>query len=176
MLPTIFDSDCGDSFASCFSLSGTKSTSISRANTNNSTSSGGISKGASNTSLVTATTSESTLTLNSTATAVPPALPTAPAPAAANAKVNIDRATLDAAHYMMRPFVLRRVKTEVEEKLPPKLETLIRCPLSDMQRFWIKGLLLRESGAFMGQFGETNAATTSAGANSADEPVTDGEW
>jgi len=54
----------------------------------------------------------------------------------------IDRSLLDAAHYMMRPFILRRVKSEVEQTLPPKLETLIRCPLSKMQRLLIKGLLL----------------------------------
>ena len=46
---------------------------------------------------------------------------------------------------MMRPFVLRRIKIEVEHKLPPKLETMIKCPLSEMQRFWIKRLLLKDS-------------------------------
>lgn len=59
--------------------------------------------------------------------------------------MQVDRVALDAAHYLMRPFVLRRLKSEVEGKLPPKLETLIMCPLSDMQRFWIKRLLLRDS-------------------------------
>lgn len=29
--------------------------------------------------------------------------------------------------------MLRRVKEDVEKKLPPKLETTINCPLSDMQ-------------------------------------------
>lgn len=57
----------------------------------------------------------------------------------------IDRQMLDKAHYMLRPFVLRRIKTEVEEKLPPKLETLIKCPLSEMQKFWIKRLLLKDA-------------------------------
>lgn len=95
---------------------------------------------------------------------------------------------------MLRPFLLRRVKTEVEQTLPSKLETLIRfaqliyftifsalcefpsrppishfliitsflhyffrCPLSEMQRFWIKALLLRESSAIMGLEDEENA-------------------
>eukprot|EP01036_Dinobryon_divergens_P022763 gene22763-31053_t len=40
---------------------------------------------------------------------------------------------LDAAHYLLRPLILRRVKSEVETLLPPKLETLINCPMSDMQ-------------------------------------------
>lgn len=43
------------------------------------------------------------------------------------------RAMLDAAHYLLRPLILRRVKSEVETLLPPKLETLINCPMSDMQ-------------------------------------------
>ena len=43
------------------------------------------------------------------------------------------RAMLDAAHYLLRPLILRRVKSEVESLLPPKLETLIHCPMSDMQ-------------------------------------------
>ena len=43
------------------------------------------------------------------------------------------RAMLDAAHYLLRPLILRRVKSEVETLLPPKLETLIHCPMSDMQ-------------------------------------------
>lgn len=62
----------------------------------------------------------------------------------------IDRSLLDAAHYMMRPFILRRIKTEVEHSLPPKLETLIRCPLSKVQRMMIRGLLLRD-GALIDQ-------------------------
>eukprot|EP01034_Spumella_vulgaris_P021260 gene21260-27283_t len=66
-----------------------------------------------------------------------------------SAAVNVDRGVLDAAHYLMRPFVLRRIKTEVEQKLPPKLETMIRCPLAEMQRFWIRRLLLKESGTIM---------------------------
>ena len=41
--------------------------------------------------------------------------------------------------------MLRRVKAEVEKRLPPKLETTITCPLSEMQLFWYKRLLLRES-------------------------------
>ena len=43
------------------------------------------------------------------------------------------RDMLDAAHYLLRPLILRRVKSEVETLLPPKLETLINCPMSDMQ-------------------------------------------
>ena len=34
---------------------------------------------------------------------------------------------------MMRPFILRRLKAEVEQTLPPKLETKIDCPMTSMQ-------------------------------------------
>jgi len=59
--------------------------------------------------------------------------------------IDIKRDMLDKAHYMLRPFVLRRVKTEVERKLPPKLETVIKCPMSHMQKFWTRALLLKEA-------------------------------
>ena len=39
----------------------------------------------------------------------------------------------------------RRTKEEVEKGMPPKLETTISCPLSEMQLFWYKRLLLKES-------------------------------
>jgi SWI/SNF-related matrix-associated actin-dependent regulator of chromatin subfamily A member 5 len=45
----------------------------------------------------------------------------------------IDANKLDAAHYLLRPFLLRRVKSEVESRLPPKVETRINCPLSEFQ-------------------------------------------
>jgi SWI/SNF-related matrix-associated actin-dependent regulator of chromatin subfamily A member 5 len=54
------------------------------------------------------------------------------------------REMLSKAHYLMRIFILRRLKVEVEQKLPKKLETKINCPMSEMQRFWIQRLLLRD--------------------------------
>lgn len=58
--------------------------------------------------------------------------------------VQIDREMLNKAHYLMRLYVLRRLKSEVEQKLPKKLETKINCPLTDMQLFWIRYLLFKE--------------------------------
>ena len=63
--------------------------------------------------------------------------------------LKVDRNTLNLAHYLMRPFILRRLKTEVEDKLPPKLETKITCPMSKMQKFWMQRLLLKERGALL---------------------------
>lgn len=59
-------------------------------------------------------------------------------------KGTIDRDLLTKAHYMMRPFILRRVKGEVEQKLPPKLETKIDCPMTRLQSDLVKYLLYKE--------------------------------
>ena len=59
--------------------------------------------------------------------------------------ITCDNAQLAAAGHLLRPFMIRRTKGEVEKRMPPKLETTITCPLSDMQLFWYKRLLLRES-------------------------------
>lgn len=38
-------------------------------------------------------------------------------------------------HQLLRPFLLRRLKRDVEKDLPAKREHLVRCPLSKRQRF-----------------------------------------
>lgn len=50
----------------------------------------------------------------------------------------VDQEALSAAHYLMRPFCLRRLKGEVEVTLPPKVETRIAVPLSSQQIFWYR--------------------------------------
>ncbi len=57
---------------------------------------------------------------------------------------SIDRDLLNKAHYMMRTFLLRRIKAEVEQKLPPKLETKIDCPMTKIQKELTQFLLFRE--------------------------------
>ncbi|KAJ3191954.1 ATP-dependent DNA helicase Snf21, partial [Dinochytrium kinnereticum] len=37
-------------------------------------------------------------------------------------------------HKALRPFLLRRLKKDVESELPDKVETLIKCPMSALQR------------------------------------------
>lgn len=51
---------------------------------------------------------------------------------------------------MLRPFLLRRVKSEVEKSLPPKTETKIYVGLSAMQREWYHNLLMRDLEAVNG--------------------------
>ena len=51
------------------------------------------------------------------------------------------------AHYLLRLFCLRRLKTEVELDMPKKTEIVLKCPLSNMQTFWYKSLLLMNARA-----------------------------
>ena len=37
---------------------------------------------------------------------------------------------------VLRPFLLRRVKSDVERGLPPKKETILKIGMSEMQRKW----------------------------------------
>lgn len=57
----------------------------------------------------------------------------------------IDKSLIIDAKNALYPFILRRLKIDVEKKLPPKIETRINCPMSDMQRLWAKRLLLRNA-------------------------------
>jgi SWI/SNF-related matrix-associated actin-dependent regulator of chromatin subfamily A member 5 len=52
---------------------------------------------------------------------------------------------LHKAHHLLKLFCLRRVKSEVEVSLPPRTETRVHCPLTPMQTFWYKRLLLKDS-------------------------------
>lgn len=47
-------------------------------------------------------------------------------------------------HKILRPFLLRRIKSEVETSLLPKKEIKIRVGLSEMQRKWYTNLLTKE--------------------------------
>ncbi|KAJ3066197.1 hypothetical protein HDU99_003916, partial [Rhizoclosmatium hyalinum] len=37
-------------------------------------------------------------------------------------------------HKVLRPFLLRRLKKDVEKELPDKVETIVKCPMSALQR------------------------------------------
>jgi SWI/SNF-related matrix-associated actin-dependent regulator of chromatin subfamily A member 5 len=56
----------------------------------------------------------------------------------------VDAGALSDAHYLLRPFCLRRIKDEVEVALPPKVETRIAVPLSDQQTFWYRRWAARQ--------------------------------
>ena len=42
---------------------------------------------------------------------------------------------------MLRPFLLRRIKSDVEKSLPPKKETILKIGMSALQQTWYKNLL-----------------------------------
>ena len=60
------------------------------------------------------------------------------------------RAVMKSLHAVIRPFLLRRMKIDVEKSLPPKKETHLYCGLSEMQRYYYKKLLERDIDAVNG--------------------------
>ncbi|KAF8358901.1 ssl-1 [Pristionchus pacificus] len=49
--------------------------------------------------------------------------------------VEFNKGLLDRLHKVLRPFILRRMKAEVEKQLPSKTEHVVKCPLSKRQRY-----------------------------------------
>jgi SWI/SNF-related matrix-associated actin-dependent regulator of chromatin subfamily A member 5 len=56
-----------------------------------------------------------------------------------NAKAEVVRQL----HRVLRPFMLRRLKSEVAKTLPPKTETMLYCGFSKVQKDLYRGLLMR---------------------------------
>lgn len=55
-----------------------------------------------------------------------------------------DTKLVERLHGVLRPFLLRRLKVDVEKKLPPKREIKIYVGLSKMQREWYTKILLKD--------------------------------
>ena len=53
-------------------------------------------------------------------------------------------------HKLLRPFLLRRIKVEVEKGLPPKKETILKVGMSEMQLKWYKQLMQKDIDAING--------------------------
>lgn len=51
---------------------------------------------------------------------------------------------IERLHAVLRPFLLRRLKSDVEKKLPPKKEVKIYVGLSKMQREWYTRILMKD--------------------------------
>lgn len=64
-------------------------------------------------------------------------------------KYKIDQEMLMRVHAMLKPFMLRRIKADVEKSVPPKIEKKILCPMSAMQSIWYKRFLLKDSTLLM---------------------------
>lgn len=74
----------------------------------------------------------------------------------------IDKKLLLKVHSMLKPFMLRRLKADVEKSVPPKVEKKILCPMTPMQSLWYKRFLLKESAVLMHMEHEYNAAIAAA--------------
>ncbi|KAJ2913667.1 hypothetical protein MD484_g6769, partial [Candolleomyces efflorescens] len=59
---------------------------------------------------------------------------------------------VEALHKILRPFLLRRVKSDVEKSLLPKKEINIYVGLSEMQRKWYRSVLEKDIDAVNGVF------------------------
>ncbi|RWS31994.1 SWI/SNF-related matrix-associated actin-dependent regulator of chromatin subfamily A member 5-like isoform X5 [Leptotrombidium deliense] len=55
-----------------------------------------------------------------------------------------DNSLVERLHEVLRPFLLRRLKSDVEKRLPPKKETKIYIGLSKMQREWYTKILMKD--------------------------------
>lgn len=51
---------------------------------------------------------------------------------------------------VLRPFLLRRLKSDVEKGLPPKKETILKIGMSEMQRKYYAALLQKDIEAVNG--------------------------
>jgi len=72
----------------------------------------------------------------------------------------VDAEKLSEAHDVLKVFMLRRLKDEVEKLLPKKLETKIVCPLSAVQIWWYKALLLKDLSIITGESVSATKAKT----------------
>lgn len=62
-------------------------------------------------------------------------------------------------HKVLKPFLLRRIKSEVEKLLLPKKELNIYCKMSDMQRSWYQKILEKDIDAVNGANGKKESKT-----------------
>ncbi|CAJ1954328.1 unnamed protein product [Cylindrotheca closterium] len=60
-------------------------------------------------------------------------------------------------HKILRPFMLRRLKKEVEKSLPPKHETILYTGMSAMQKKLYRDILIRDIDAVQGTTGNRTA-------------------
>ncbi|XP_045151784.1 probable global transcription activator SNF2L1 isoform X2 [Echinops telfairi] len=55
-----------------------------------------------------------------------------------------DQKLVERLHAVLKPFLLRRIKTDVEKSLPPKKEIKVYLGLSKMQREWYTKILMKD--------------------------------
>lgn len=65
-------------------------------------------------------------------------------------------------HNILRPFLLRRLKVDVEKELPPKKEYIIYCNMSPLQRLYYNAALTRTLTSFIESQVKDNLKITSS--------------
>jgi SWI/SNF-related matrix-associated actin-dependent regulator of chromatin subfamily A member 5 len=83
---------------------------------------------------------------------VPADSPSNPTPAGSSTSSNNE--IVKQLHAILRPFLIRRLKSEVERSLPPKKETVLFIKLTAMQLDLYKGLLKKDIDAINGKGGD----------------------
>lgn len=62
-------------------------------------------------------------------------------------------------HKVLKPFLLRRIKNDVEKSLLPKIETNVYVTMSEMQKNWYKSILEKDIDAVNGANGKRESKT-----------------
>ncbi|KAF8177441.1 SNF2 family N-terminal domain-containing protein [Pholiota molesta] len=79
--------------------------------------------------------------------------------AGSDAEEEKSKKVVEALHKILRPFLLRRVKADVEKSLLPKKEINIYVGLTDMQRKWYRSVLEKDIDAVNGLTGKKEGKT-----------------
>jgi len=87
----------------------------------------------------------------------------------------LDTPLLLKVHQLLRSFMLRRIKTDVERTVPPKVEKKVMCPLTPVQAHWYKRFLLKDS-SLLGQLELESCAETGAAAVSTSASASATRW
>lgn len=74
---------------------------------------------------------------------------------------HVEQEVISQLHKVLRPFLLRRVKTEVEGSIPPKQELIVYTQLSAMQKEQYKSILKRDMDALYASSGTALTANKS---------------
>lgn len=62
-------------------------------------------------------------------------------------------------HKVLRPFLLRRIKSDVAKGLPPKTETTLYIGMSEMQKEWYTKILMKDIDAINTAMGQNTSGT-----------------
>lgn len=70
---------------------------------------------------------------------------------AAQTDADVSNNLLAQLHKVLRPFMLRRLKSQVATDLPPKKEVLVFCGMSELQAKLYRGILEKDLEAVLGK-------------------------